>query len=346
MLNRTILLVVVIIFSSIRAESQIVKTKDGFALGDRSIFMKSCIEGVKVSTININGLQIEAKKYCSCLCDNLLPTLTLEEITYANQNNKMVDLMMKGNNFEILKQCVQASSKIDDDFEFGSGGNKNLQIKIGVKFCVDEALKSQGSDKILTRPMMEKYCDCAVKKLYADGYKYKDLEAILDQNSKAFNEVVVPCIAEVLSDKGLEKSKFHNKSDIIGVQSKSIVPLINYFGSSFKVKITIGGITKYFLFDTGASQLIIDRDFERELLIAGYLKKENYTDKSSYELANNESVVAQNLKVNGVKIGDYTLNNVKIAVMDNGSLICGTEFLSKFRNWEFDKEKKVLVLYK
>ena len=146
--NWTILLVIIIIFSCIQAKSQMVKTKDGFALGDRSIFMKSCIDGAKESTININGLQFEAKKYCSCLCDNLLPTLTMKEITYAYQNNKMIDLMMKGNNFEILKQCVQSSSKIDDDFEFGSGGNKDLQLKVGVKLCVDEALKSQGQNKI------------------------------------------------------------------------------------------------------------------------------------------------------------------------------------------------------
>ena len=34
------------------------------------------------------------------------------------------------------------------DFEFGSGGNKDLQLKVGVKLCVDEALKSQGQNKI------------------------------------------------------------------------------------------------------------------------------------------------------------------------------------------------------
>ena len=105
-------------------------------------------------------------------------------------------------------------------------------------------------------------------------------------------------------------------------------------------------MTKYYLFDTGASDLIINRDTERELLLNGVLKKENYLNKTEYTLANNQTVKAQKVKLDNIIIGDYTLNNVIIAIIDEGSLLCGKSFIDKFKKWEIDKQNNVLILYK
>lgn len=81
-------------------------------------------------------------------------------------------------------------------------------------------------------------------------------------------------------------------------------------------------------------------------MLNGILKKENYIDKTEYVLANNQTVKGQMVKTDNVVIGDYTANNVVMAVIENGSLLCGKSFLDKFKKWELDKEKKLLILYR
>jgi predicted aspartyl protease len=69
-------------------------------------------------------------------------------------------------------------------------------------------------------------------------------------------------------------------------------------------------------------------------------------NKTEYTLANNQTINAQLVKIDHVVIGDYTLNNVVIAIIDEGSLLCGKSFLDKFKKWEIDKPNNVLILYK
>ena len=52
------------------------------------------------------------------------------------------------------------------------------------------------------------------------------------------------------------------------------------------------------------------------------------------------------VKVDNITIGDFTLNNVIIGIIDGGSLLCGKSFLDKFKKWEIDEKNKVLILYK
>ena len=63
-------------------------------------------------------------------------------------------------------------------------------------------------------------------------------------------------------------------------------------------------------------------------------------------LNKNKKLKALIVKLDNIIIGDYTLNNVVIAVIDEGSLLCGKSFLDKFKKWEIDKQNNVLILYK
>ena len=76
------------------------------------------------------------------------------------------------------------------------------------------------------------------------------------------------------------------------------------------------------------------------------MKRENYLRKTEYTLANNQTIQAQMVIVDNITIGDYVLNNVVIAIIDEGSLLCGKSFLDKFKNWEIDKQNNFLILYK
>ena len=50
--------------------------------------------------------------------------------------------------------------------------------------------------------------------------------------------------------------------------------------------------------------------------------------------------------IDKIKIGDYSVSDVEIAIIDDGALLCGISFLDVFEKWEIDKNSKTLILYK
>jgi len=345
--NLRFFLITCIVICIIPCSAQVVKSKDGVSLGKRSELISTCTKGADKKLMNINGLEVEAYKYCACVCDNLIPTINSWEMEKAVKENKLMDLFLKDKNLEIIMNCLEGNFKINEDYKFSNSDNPELQKKVGIKTCVIEIMNDAEMKDIFTKELAEEYCNCAISKLLSAGYSYKDILEIENENSTAFNEIAVPCLAEVLKTKDeFKSSNSYNINDIKGGSYRSLIPLIEYFGNGYKIKISISGVTKYYLFDTGASDIIIDRDTERELLLNGVLKKENYLNKTEYTLANNQTVKAQKIKVDNITIGDYTINNVVIAVIDEGSLLCGKSFLDKFKKWEIDKQNNVLILYK
>ena len=121
------------------------------------------------------------------------------------------------------------------------------------------------------------YCDCAIEKMYDAGMTFKDAKEATEEDSRAFNEIVIPCMNEILNNTiendVNEYYNTYNKADITGNAFASEIVLIDYLGLGFKIKIEIDGITKYFLFDTGAADLIIDRDLKEICLLMVLLIK-------------------------------------------------------------------------
>lgn len=326
---------------------QKINSKDGVYMGERKAFIKSCIEGAKEKQLDIKGIKINTKDYCSCVSDKLIPSLNSTELQDAAKNGTLVELFVQDDNLKIIMECLDGNMKVEDEYEFGSSKNTELTLKVAKKTCIKEIMDDPEMSESWSKEMASEYCSCALEKLYKDGYTYKDLLDIENENGDAFNEIAVPCVTIVLANYPEESNNnTYNQSDIIGNNSSSKVELIDYLNQGFKLKISISGISKYFLFDTGASDLVIDREFERELLIEGALPKEAYIGKQIYAMANNEEVEADMVKLNNIKIGDYTINNVSVAILKEGSLLCGKGFLDKFRKWEVDQEQKVLTLYK
>ena len=85
---------------------------------------------------------------------------------------------------------------------------------------------------------------------------------------------------------------------------------------------------------------------ERKLILKGSIKEEDYLGEQEFVLADNSVVIGRVVKLNNVKIGDYTVNHVIVSVVDGGSLLCGLGLLDKFRKWDFIKESESLKIYK
>jgi clan AA aspartic protease (TIGR02281 family) len=317
-------------------------------LGERKEFISSCVKGYK-SAVDRNGVSIDAKQYCSCVCDNLLPKLHSSDILASIENDDIAGLLTKDENLEIIMECLEGNSGITKDFKYedGDSRNKELEKQIAVRVCV----KGIQEDKELSSQVSpfgaQKYCSCVIDNIYEMGLTYEQVEQIDQENSEAFNKAVLPC-AEFLLMAGDSDSSgtltdsdvlLSPDSDIIGPDTSSVV-LMDYFNKGYKLLLTIGGVERYFLFDTGASDLIIDRETERELLLNGAIKKDDYRGTTKYALANKDEVKAQIIILDNVKIGDFVVNNVRAAVIEDGSLLCGKSLIDKFSKYEINTRKR------
>ena len=113
---------------------------------------------------------------------------------------------------------------------------------------------------------------------------------------------------------------------------------------SLKVKISIGGIEKYFQFDTGASHLIIDGQMERDLVARNIIRESDYIGTSSVQFADNSVRECKVVKLSQIKIGGYLVNNVETLIIEDGSLLCGLSLLEKFRTYNFNSSSNILTI--
>lgn len=327
--------------------AQEIKTKDGLSMGERSEFIAICEESAAEQMMNINGVQFESYRYCACVCDKLIPELYSWEIMEAAEEDKIMELFMNETNLAIIMNCLEDNVQIGNDFVFESSLATEQQKELAVEACVMEIMNTPDLTDMWSRETARNYCQCAIDKLLTSGYSYKDLMEAENEDSPVYNEIVIPCLQEAMLELlEVESNNSYVEEDIIGTSESSVVSLINYLGSGYKIKIIIAGKPKYYLFDTGASDLFIDRETERELLLDGIIQREDYLEMKTYIMADNTPVEAQLVRIDGVTIGDYTVNNVVVAIMDGGSLLCGKSLLDKFRKWEFDGASQTLILYK
>lgn len=182
------------------AFTQNVTTLDGISLGKRSDFIKSCAGATRDKLMKINGLEIDAVKYCSCVCDKLIPTIHSKDMMAAMKEGRVKELFLEGKNFDVIMECLQGNYKIKDDFKFESIENIEGAKESAMQNCMKEALQSEEAKAIWSKETVEKYCDCAITKLFSSGYTYKDLNQAEDENSEVYKKIVKPCVEEVLKD--------------------------------------------------------------------------------------------------------------------------------------------------
>lgn len=324
------------------------KTKDGISLGDRTDFISDCMKSANKKSINIHGAKINTLNYCSCIYENLMPTLYSYEIKAALKNKSMNNLLSNDKNLKILVDCYNKNSIVDPKLKFTElNDSADIGKRFAISTCVNGILEDSIKSKTWSRKNAEDYCTCAVENLYAKGCSIKDIEHDSNDNNKLYNEIVAPCFNLALKDgTEIENLSRYHPEDIIGKDFSSKVLLLDYLNQGYKIKISIAGKVKYYVFDTGASDLIINRDIERELLLSGILTKKSYLGTEDFTLANGQQIKVQLVRLNNVKIGDYTVNNVIAGVAEGNTLLCGKGFLDKFRKWDFDAEEKILTLFK
>ncbi len=249
-----------------------------------------------------------------------------------------------------------------------SAQNKTLKTRDGfalgtrndfINACVNGAGKSFIEVEGVQLATVD-YCACVCDNLIPKVDSRELITAVQEGNMVAYllndsnRSIIMDCVAENMKTNpnfaNIPEKKYstneYKKEDIIGSDEFTELDLKELPNSVFTVQISIEGQIRNFLFDTGASELIIDSDLERELLLNGSIGRENYLEKRPFILANGDKVTAQMIRVNNVRVGDYIVNNTVIAVIDGGDLLLGNGFLKKFKNWSLDSQNKVIKVYK
>jgi hypothetical protein len=206
-------------------------------------------------------------------------------------------------------------------------------LKLAAKEPIDDALAVS-------------YCSCAVNVIEKRKITVARFDELSDPTSFLYNEIAYNCGSPYLkSSEVASKWSPADSIDIIGPASDS-VQMISVLGMH-KIKITIGGVTKIWLLDSGASDLLISEDYAKELKDKGVLTEANYLGEGNYSLADSRIITCKRYKVNGVKIGSFQLNNVVLSVSKHAKeFLLGKVLLNKFSRWTLDNKTDMLILKK
>lgn len=318
-------------------------TKDGVPIGDQKEFVSACVEAANTELMEVEGMQFKTSAYCTCVAHKLIPSINSHEMEEALEKENMEQLFLSDQNLRVLLECVEEHVTLESDFEFGTFKDNKLSREVSVRLCFEEMKSQPEMDGLISDEQAVKYCQCAVQKLYEEGYTYGDLATMEQEDSEGFNELVVPCLNAAFGDDAPGQNNHHVADDLTGPE-QGMVQLTSLLGKGFNIKLEVNGVVKYFLFDTGASDLMINSELEEVLLANGSLEKSDYLGKNDYELADGSIVEGQLVRLDDVQIGDYTVRNVVAAILDEGSLLCGKGLMDKFSNWTFDAASGKLTL--
>ena len=135
------------------------------------------------------------------------------------------------------------------------------------------------------------------------------------------------------------------EKDIEG-PSTDTMKILNLNGMTY-VKMKIAGTTQFWLLDTGASDLLINTDMEKDLKSEKIITDANYLGIGEYEMANGMIDTCRRYKINTVQIGKFTVNNIVVAVTEKGKrIIAGKGLLNKFSNYLLNNRDNTLILNK
>ncbi|MFZ1686666.1 MAG: retropepsin-like aspartic protease, partial [Flavobacteriales bacterium] len=186
---------------------------------------------------------------------------------------------------------------------------------------------------------LNKYCECALSRIIEQhGFDSSGIQNLKDRNSVLFNELAVTCVEAAMYQ------AMDRKGSVAGMHNSDTIAVLNA-DRGYKVKITVGNEQAYFLFDSGASDILVSTDFEKKMNENGAIQ--GYLENMSYELANGDLIDCKRAIVNDIQIGEFLVDSVVVAIYDRDiGFLLGKSFMDKFSSWKFIDNGNALVLVK
>lgn len=308
-------------------------TSEGLPVLDRMQLIDDCLSGLKKDRSDQVALAV-----CECQADKLNGRFSKKEYRHFTKKS-IIDLagLIRTDSLldKELQDCFTASGKTillsAERFEQGflSGCSKLLH---------------GSSEKKLDSFRVDRFCQCQLQLVKAKKSSDEELKAIEDPNSLLFFEMIYRCGDPFAGkDEGVRNWSLKAGEDLKGPAADT-VNLLTINGMTY-VKVKLGSLVKVWLFDTGAADLLINTEMETQLKKENILTEAGYLGTGDYEMANGTVESCRRYRVNGVRIGAYTADNVLLAVSEKGKrIIVGKSLLNKFRTWTVNNQENKLLL--
>lgn len=306
--------------------------KTGSSPYDRQELFKICKKSI--AQIALPEWNIDHDKTCNCLTDSILISLSNSDLEYvtafSDKPQRFLTILLLTHYSEFEHCCGIKDRSQPNPIDF--------LMEETIQHCVND-LCYKSELKFTCELEAYMFCECSANMMRDGKYTYEEIFNFIDEDGTIYNEVLTECEKEVYPT-----PSSYSPCDIIGEPTFTAVKLSYLNGKPRKVKISIGGISRYFLLDTGADGLVINREIEALLLENGSIKASDYTSKTNIIIADGSTVKAKKVMLRNVHIGDYIVNNVEATILDDASPLCGHALLNKFKSWKL--QDGVLYLYK
>ena len=306
--------------------------RDGTKAGTKDSLIKECVKGVRKSP---NGFLLNDHDACNCLITTITNNYTKNQFNdLIARYDDFLTIIYKYGKPEVkseLENCLFGNINKSVDLT----KNNDSFLKVLFTYCLTAANNNSSIKKKGINPTS--FCNCFEEKIKEKGVNYSELSTVMD--SIYISGISSQCIKELSTDLILET----NPPDVTGLLSKEYINILNT-NKGYKVKLTIGRITKYFIIDSGASDIVISSSFENELIEERVIKKMNYLTDINLQLANGSIVKGRRTIVDNIKIGSYTASNVVIVILDSDcDYLLGKSFLEKFDHWSVENSEYLLL---
>lgn len=331
---RRVLLATTLISSILHAQDETLVNRIGTELGTRSAFTTKCH---KAWSDEPSFAMFDRDRFCDCVLPIVLST---EAIAKAN-NPRILDnvdlaalVMNNPSSFETLSTCTGLDVNSVRLATIGEEGLAETRKGCAEQLAAEPSIEQIGADPAFL-------CDCVVNEMVRRDLTIGDFYKAMDPNSPLFNEVFMPCVTEAMPER---ESEHGSPEDITGSTRTITLPVVT-FGSVHKVKLRIGTSEQYFIIDSGAEECFISAKLLAELQQAQAIDTSVKLDAREYTMADGTKTTCSRHVVNGVEIGDWKVDNVTVAVIDQDiQYLLGKSFLKKFKEWKIDEAGKTLTL--
>lgn len=336
-MNKQLILLVFtfLITSQIIAQTGFIKTKEGRIILDKRQMIANCLKGLNKDKSDATALSI-----CQCQVEKFDKHFTYKQFK-SHEKNGIIDISALVEEDSALKKTI-------DDCYRNSGKTLLLQAEGFEKEFIADCIKNiqSNTEKTLSLEKLTNFCTCQLELVKTKQLTDAEMELLSNPNSVLFFEISYKCGNPFVDINNAAKNWNNDfAKDITGPDTDTI-KVITLNGMTY-IKVKIGNTLQVWLLDTGASDLLINKEMEAELLKEQVLTTNNYLGTGEYEMANGVIDTCRKYKVDNVKIGKFTVNNITLAVTDKGKrIIVGKALLNKFSNWVLNNKNEDLILSK
>jgi len=319
--------------TSSSAQDDYIHSKEGTKMVRKMGMIMHCL-----ATMHKSRFDKEALAICQCRIDMLDRHFTLKQ--YSRHT---IDGVINLN--DLIEEDTLLKARMQYCFT-ASGKTVLLEAEGFQEQFVANCRKAiqKSTERRLDSVRLTDFCQCQMEMVLTKKLTDDELRALSDPNSLLFYEVMYKCGNPFITDSNMDNSWTEaSAQDIVGPASDT-VRILTIEGMTF-IKARMGSLEKVWLFDTGASDLLINSDIEASLKKENIITTASYRGTGKYEMANGMVDTCRKYLINGLKIGRYTLNNLMVAVTDKGKkIIVGKGLLNKFSSWAMNNKENILVL--